>query len=156
MLKSIILGLILSLPFAAIESSQFNESEVKHQLDPESLKCLTENIFYEAGNQSIEGKIAVAYVTWNRTQHERFPNSICSVVHQKNQFSWVSNRVYQKTQFRNDWRWKESQIVARNFQAYPDPTSGALFFHERSVRPNWNYRQVARIQNHIFYELNEN
>ena len=153
MLKSIILGLILSLPFAAVELNIQKENEVQHQLDPESLKCLAENIFYEAGNQSVEGKLAVAHVTWNRTQDERFPNSICSVVHQKNQFSWVTNTAYQKQHSKEGWRWKEARIVARNFHFFPDPTSRALFFHEISIRPNWPYRQVARIQNHVFYEF---
>ncbi len=155
MLKTILLGLILSMPFAAVELSLPENEVVKHQLDPESLKCLTENIFYEAGNQSVEGKLAVAYVTWNRTQNERFPNSICSVVHQKKQFSWVTNSSYRNQHSKNGWRWKEAQTVARNFQFFPDPTSGALFFHEKSIRPNWKYRQVTQIEDHIFYEFKE-
>jgi len=42
---------------------------------------LAKNIFYEAGNQEIKGKIAVAYVTLNRTRDKKFPKSICNVVY---------------------------------------------------------------------------
>ena len=48
------------------------------------LKCLANNIYYEAGGENFEGKVAVAQVTINRTQDENFPNDVCGVVYQKN------------------------------------------------------------------------
>jgi spore germination cell wall hydrolase CwlJ-like protein len=45
--------------------------------------CLAKNIYYEAGNESEEGKVAVAMVTINRVRDGRFGKSICSVVDQK-------------------------------------------------------------------------
>ena len=60
------------------------------------LNCLAENIYYEAGSESFEGKLAVAQVTLNRVASGQFANSICAVVHQKTgetyQFSWVGMR----------------------------------------------------------------
>lgn len=47
------------------------------------LECLAKNIFYESGNQPLEGKIAVGMVTINRSQDDKFPNSICGVVKQR-------------------------------------------------------------------------
>jgi spore germination cell wall hydrolase CwlJ-like protein len=51
-------------------------------MDPQLL-CLAKNIYYEAGLESREGMIAVAQVTINRTQHNKFPSTICGVVNQK-------------------------------------------------------------------------
>lgn len=152
MLKSLILGLILSLPFTAIE---LNPPE--KNLTSKEVKCLADNIFYEAGNQSIEGKLAVAYVTWNRTKHQRFPNTVCGVIYQKNQFSWTTNSSYTKQHrpVKTDWRWVESLMVANNFLLYPDPTHGALFFHEKTVKPEWKYKLITRIQDHLFYKFSE-
>jgi len=56
------------------------------------VECLAENIYFEAGHESDEGKIAVAFVTLNRVNSGRFENNICGVVKQKTgntcQFSW--------------------------------------------------------------------
>lgn len=47
--------------------------------------CLAKNIYYEAGNEPEEGKVAVAMVTINRVRDGRFGKSICSVVDQRTQ-----------------------------------------------------------------------
>jgi len=56
------------------------------------MDCLAKNIYYEAGNQPIDGQTAVAQVTMNR-KNANFANSICGVVYQKTgdicQFSWT-------------------------------------------------------------------
>jgi len=49
------------------------------------IDCLAHNIYYEAGNEPEEGKVAVAMVTINRVRDGRFGNSICSVVNQRTQ-----------------------------------------------------------------------
>jgi spore germination cell wall hydrolase CwlJ-like protein len=58
--------------------------------------CLANNIYYEAGNEPEEGKVAVAMVTINRVRDGRFGNSICSVVNQRTQT--VRSRVVTQTQ----------------------------------------------------------
>ena len=45
--------------------------------------CLARNIYYEAGGESEEGKVAVAIVTINRVKDGRFDRSICGVVNQR-------------------------------------------------------------------------
>ena len=64
---------------------QFNQAEAKHSkpdVDPQLL-CLAKNIYYEAGLEGREGMIAVAQVTLNRTEDDKFPKTVCGVVHQK-------------------------------------------------------------------------
>ena len=45
--------------------------------------CLAKNIYYEAGMEPEEGKVAVAMVTINRVRDGRFGKTICSVVDQR-------------------------------------------------------------------------
>jgi len=66
------------------------------------LRCLTQNIYWEAASEPFEGKVAVAQVTLNRANSSQFPNDICAVVYQKNviyskvvcQFSWYCDGTH--------------------------------------------------------------
>jgi spore germination cell wall hydrolase CwlJ-like protein len=52
-------------------------------LSSKDVDCLAKNIYYEAGGEPEEGKVAVAMVTINRVRDGRFGRSICSVVDQR-------------------------------------------------------------------------
>ena len=52
-------------------------------ISSKDVDCLAKNIYYEAGGESEEGKVAVAMVTINRVRDGRFGRSICSVVDQR-------------------------------------------------------------------------
>ena len=71
---------IMSL--CVIQASQAEAKSAKPDMDPQ-LMCLAKNIYYEAGLEGREGMLAVAQVTVNRTQNEKFPDTICGVVNQK-------------------------------------------------------------------------
>ena len=57
------------------------------------LNCLTKNIYWEAGSEPFEGKVAVAQVTMNRVDSGRFAPDICGVVYQKISYmkSWFAS-----------------------------------------------------------------
>ena len=127
------------------------------------VSCLAENIYYEAGRESYEGKLAVAQVTLNRANSGKFPPTVCGVVHQKDnikgtmicQFSWVCMAV--KAPFRNKYLWEESLRAARTALTEPVAhqtiyASNALYYHAAYVDPGWHLKQVARIGNHVFYK----
>ena len=44
--------------------------------------CFASNIYWEARNQPLLGKVAVAQVVFNRVDHKRYPDTICNVVNQ--------------------------------------------------------------------------
>ena len=44
--------------------------------------CLAEAIYFEAGNQSDAGRLAVGHVVLNRQEMKEYPDTICDVVHQ--------------------------------------------------------------------------
>lgn len=55
----------------------------------EDLACLAKNIHQEAGIETHEGRLAVAFGTLYRVQSPLYPNTICGVVYQRNQMSWT-------------------------------------------------------------------
>ena len=127
-----------------------------HLANNRELKCLADNIYFEAGNQSTTGKLAVAAVTINRVKSPKFPKSVCSVVYQKTrgtcQFSWVCEG---KKRVRSQQQYAESKRIAEKVLL-----SGAnhgifgrnvLFYHADYVNPRWNLRRVTKIGDHIFY-----
>ena len=73
------------------------------------LLCLAKNIYYEAGLESREGMIAVAQVTLNRTEDEKFPKTVCGVVNQKTEISRPSEVV--RATFVKGNFFKQDQII---------------------------------------------
>jgi spore germination cell wall hydrolase CwlJ-like protein len=115
-------------------------------------KCLASAIFFEARSESFEGQLAVARVILNRVQSGRFAGSICGVVLQPSQFSFVrGGAIPAISTASKDWR--EALAIARIAQAklHPSSADNALFFHATHVSPKWRLNRVASIGNHIFY-----
>jgi spore germination cell wall hydrolase CwlJ-like protein len=114
---------------------------------------MAKNIYYEAGSEPYEGKLAVAQVTMNRTRSPQFPHNVCEVVYQKDQFSWVNEKHKKST---DKYSWEECILIARRAltenklhdRIY---NTGAMYFHNTSVHPEWKFRYVAKIGNHLFY-----
>ena len=133
---------------------------LKGKLDRE-LKCLANNIYYEAGSESFEGKVAVAMVSLNRAESGKFPDTICGVVSQKTvinnrvicQFSWFCSSKRNGPSSINQ-RWEEAMEVAKMvlLDGYRVPSlDNAMYFHATHVRPGWRLPKVAKIGNHVFY-----
>ena len=134
-------------------------SQLVTELDNKQLKCLSDNIYYEARGEPVEGQIAVAQVTLNRVQQGRWGNTVCEVVYYKRlgvcQFSWVCKP--QRTP--NNKQYEQSQLVANRVASYyytdvQYKYKMALHFHSNKVKPSWHKRltKVKQTGNHIFYE----
>ena len=66
--------------------------------------CLAQNMYFEAGNQPLAGKIAVSQVVINRTEHMNYPTSICGVVYQaKWKENWKGNMMPVRHQCQFSW-----------------------------------------------------
>lgn len=119
-------------------------------LDPE-LRCLAGAVYFESRGESLVGQLAVAHVVINRAQSGRFPKSLCGVVHQKSQFSFV--RGGRMPAVREGAQWSNAIAIAQIARdgSWKNHAPGALFFHARYVSPNWRKTRIAQIDNHIFY-----
>lgn len=132
--------------------------------DRREIECLTDNIHFEAGAESQQGKIAVAFVTMNRVNHPKYPSSVCDVIKQRDkktcQFSWVcQKKTTAKKMLTNGHEEKYNYMrdlamyVYLNYQKLHDPTKGAIFYHANYVNPNWKkVRKTVTIGKHIFYK----
>lgn len=131
--------------------------------------CLANNVYFEAGNQSLDGKKAVALVTMNRVSSSKFPSTICGVVKQKTrstcQFSWWCDSKMKREYTQRDVdveTFQQSQEVAlevyMNYDSMDDITKGALFYHADYVAfEKLGMRKLVKtvkIGQHIFYRTN--
>jgi spore germination cell wall hydrolase CwlJ-like protein len=127
-------------------------SETKRpvDLDPE-LRCLAGAVYFESRGESLVGQLAVAHVVLNRAQSGRFPKSLCGVVHQKSQFSFV--RGGKMPAVREGTQWSNAVAIAQIARdgSWKNHAPGAMFFHARYVSPGWRKTRIAQIDNHIFY-----
>ncbi|MCJ7875019.1 cell wall hydrolase [Marinovum sp. 2_MG-2023] len=51
------------------------------------LECMSRAMYFESNRSSWDGMIAVGSVVMNRVKSDAFPNTVCGVVSQKNQFA---------------------------------------------------------------------
>lgn len=115
-------------------------------------QCLAGAVYFESKSESLAGQLAVARVVINRAKSGRFPSSLCGVVYQPSQFSFVRGRSMPRIN-KGGQQWKNAvaitQIAMDN--AWKSNVEGALFFHAKYVSPGWKLRRMASIDNHIFY-----
>jgi N-acetylmuramoyl-L-alanine amidase len=145
----------IEMPSTAVKTPKLStlvETKAAETPVDDEEKCLASAIFYEARSESFEGQLAVAKVILNRVESGRFARSICGVVVQPGQFSFVRGGAIPAVSLKsNDWR--EALAIARIAQAklHPSSAGNALFFHATHVNPRWRLTRVASIGNHVFY-----
>lgn len=115
------------------------------------LTCMAGAIYFEAKGEPLSGQLAVGEVILNRTKSGRFPKSICSVVTQPGQFSFV--RGGRVPVIANNAAYRTAVAVARvaMADAWDSPAPNAMYFHARRVSPGWRMTKIAAIGNHVFY-----
>ncbi len=116
------------------------------------MDCLARNIYFESRGEPLEGQYAVAYVTLNRVLDSRWPDTICEVVYEPNQFSWTTNR---DRPIREHDAWVDAQTVARSSYAQyhmlgRDITDGAVYFNAGG-RQDYHGGLTLVVGNHKFY-----
>jgi spore germination cell wall hydrolase CwlJ-like protein len=141
----------LVLLFAAIASHG-------HQVRAEQaeVRCMTEALYYEARGEGQNGQEAVAEVILQRVRSRAHPDSICGVVHEPGQFSYVTDGSTKRPRDQESWQ-AAKNLAARivRGELVTSLTRRALFYHAVDVQPAWAAEMVrtAVIGNHIFYRL---
>ena len=116
--------------------------------------CLASAVYFEARGEPLEGQLAVAEVVLNRAASGRYPDTICEVVTQPWQFSFVRRGVIPRAD-RATEAWRKAVAVARIAQAQAMRLlpENVLWYHANYVSPSWG-RRLARTRQiglHIFY-----
>jgi len=136
---------------------------------------------HEARGEGSEGMQAVHQVVLNRVKSRKYPNTICGVVLQKNQFSWTRdkrkvNGMFDNTGyegFNEESRGRLRAFNQKDSLAYQQAIivgstgvisgsrvvvdrnlAGILHYTRWDVRVDWmkRMRAVKRIKNHVFYK----
>lgn len=152
------------IPFAT-DNAQIAAPLILRRDDQESyaraLDCLTAAIYYEAGNEITQGKLAVAQVILNRVRHPAFPKTVCGVVFQGSerstgcQFTFTCDGSISRKPAERSWN--AARMVAESALAGKvEPMVGwATNYHANYVVPYWapKLAKTAVIGTHIFYRM---
>jgi len=116
--------------------------------------CLAKAVYFEARGESLEGQLAVAEVILNRARSGRYPTTICNVVTQPAQFSFIRRGRFPAVNT-NCEPWRKALAIAEiaNKDLADAVAGNVLWYHASYVSPSWGRRltRVARIGTHIFY-----
>ncbi len=124
--------------------------------------CLATAVYFEARSESKLGQEAVAQVILNRVKDPRYPDSVCGVVfqnqnwHNRCQFSFACDGKPEKIQDTGSWTMAlaiaDNQLLG--YSALPEIGS-ATHYHATYVNPRWSHylKRVERIGRHVFYSL---
>lgn len=115
-------------------------------------ECLAGAVYFEAKGEPLDGQLAVAQVIMNRTRSGRFPSSVCGVVFQPSQFSFVRGHGFPPIA-RGSQNWRQAVAIAKIAadDMWDSSVDNALYFHARRVSPGWRLSRIATIGNHVFY-----
>ena len=115
-------------------------------------RCLAGAVYFESKGESLTGQLAVARVILARANSGRFPTTLCGVVFQKSQFSFVRGADMPPIPTGSK-HWRHAVAISKIAlnDGWKSPVEGALFFHARHVSPGWRLTRIGSIDNHIFY-----
>ena len=77
-----LMGLFLMFASMSVKASDANGE----------IFCLAKNIYFEAGNQPVVGKIAVSTML-NRVESQLYPDTVCDVIYGETRINWKGNEV---------------------------------------------------------------
>ena len=141
----------------------------------DEIECLAMNVYHEARNESLSGKVAVIIVTMNRVADKRFPATICKVVREgkhyysetakqyiphrdRCQFSWYCDGKLDEPKNTKAWAYSMalSDYFLKRSMSFIDFTEGATHYHADYIdSPRWarrkNFIKTVQIDTHLFY-----
>ncbi|WP_134725757.1 cell wall hydrolase [Paracoccus luteus] len=114
------------------------------------LECMERAMYFESHRSSRDGMVAVGSVVMNRVASRQYPDTVCGVVSQKNQFApaVMSRRMDQ----RSAPLVREAAISVLRGERHP-MIGNAQFFHAAGYRAGYsNMHYVLTTGGNAFYE----
>lgn len=118
--------------------------------DTDALECLERAMFFESNRSSRDGLLAVGNVVMNRVRASEFPDTVCGVVGQKNQFApGVMSRPMNSNGLP---RVQEAAVSVMRGERHP-MIGDAKFFHQAGHSFSYdNMHYVVTAGGNAFYE----
>ena len=125
----------------------------------QALNCLASAVYYEAGNQDVDGERAVAQVVLNRVRHPAFPGTVCGVVYQGStkltgcQFTFTCDGSLNRRPDAEGWNRALQVAQAALAGSVFAPVGWATHYHANYVVPYWAAAMAknAAVGAHLFY-----
>jgi spore germination cell wall hydrolase CwlJ-like protein len=123
-------------------------------------QCLTAGVYFEARGEPVKGQAAVAQVILNRVRNPAYPNTVCGVVYQNEdwrngcQFSFACDGVKERVADKRSWTIAEDVAMAVTAGKIWLPEVGSsTHYHATYVHPRWAraMEKMKKIGRHIFY-----
>ncbi len=116
-------------------------------------ECMTRVMYFESNRSSPEGMLAVGTVVMNRVESKQYPNSVCAVVGQKNQFApgVLSREMGKGSRLAAQMATK---VLKGGRHSY---VRDAKFFHTAGMTfPYTNMHYLVEAGGNVFYEKRKN
>ncbi|TMJ16209.1 MAG: cell wall hydrolase [Alphaproteobacteria bacterium] len=117
-------------------------------------ECLARAVYFESRGEPIDGQLAVADVVLNRVVSRRYPDTICAVVTQHAQFSFIQNGRF-PTPDKATEAWRKAVAIAKIATAdiVDAVPADVMWYHADYVAPAWGKQlnRESKIGLHIFY-----
>jgi spore germination cell wall hydrolase CwlJ-like protein len=145
-MKAIIIALAIVMTQPVFAGCDYNRQ----------LETLALNMYHEARGEGEAGMRMVGEVTINRTASSKYPDTICGVVYQKSQFSWVSTKKDKTPREKESWELAlkiARELLDENVASYPHLATH--FVNLRVAKPSWTkkFDKVKKIGDHTFYRM---
>lgn len=136
---------------AACVAMLFSSPAYSSNYTSRDVECMAKNIYFEARGEGLEGMLMVAEVTINRSENEKFPNTICGVVNERGQFGWVSAnpRITNLEKYKEIHNLSERILSGKQVMR----NTSALYFKRTGSRSSFHNSRphVVTVGNHEFY-----
>jgi spore germination cell wall hydrolase CwlJ-like protein len=121
-----------------------------HAYSGKERECLARAMFFESRRSSRDGLIAVGTVVTNRVKSDAYPDTICGVVGQKNQFApGVLSRKMNSKALPDVMSAADAVLAGERHPA----VGQAKFFHQAGLKfPYKNMHYVLEAGGNAFYE----
>jgi spore germination cell wall hydrolase CwlJ-like protein len=149
-----------AVPFAKGDHEWAKKPMPKSVMSTAEQRCLAAAVYFEARGESVKGQAAVAQVVLNRVKNPAYPNSVCGVVYQNDdwrnrcQFSFACDGI--KDRISEAYHWRKAQEVAYSVasgEIYLPEVGSSTHYHATYVKPRWarTMEKMKKIGTHIFY-----
>jgi len=117
-------------------------------IDPAS--CLAVAIYFEARGERLAYQMKVGEVIMNRVDSKHYSNTICEVIKERKQFSFLWDNIPDKIKYGPVW--DKSVLAATNVLLSSKRSTKACHYAHTLITNYWTVDFVGkRFGNHIFY-----
>lgn len=122
-----------------------------------ALMCLAVAIYFEARGEPIDGQYAVGEVIMNRVNSDDYPDTVCDVVFEEDQFSFTTDGKSDKLPKGTTRESRRAFYIASRVLMGDTMGITSTHYHTTSVEPMWasEFPLDGKLGNHLFYTCNE-